>query len=730
MRKECRSCSGKELEIFSVGAITINEVVTALLAVPAFIPATLCTGYLAAWFTNLHGFRQRSLVERFIWSLPLSIAISTITAVLIGRFISLSAVVAFFLISAAFWSATLGKEWLGLRRTSRHWTSGWRPLGPTTVILAVVWTVASILWLVDFQVGHQLYMSLTIFDHAPRVNWTESVLRTGIPPANPLYWYKHAASMRYYYFWYVICAAIAKVTRLPVRAIFTASCVWAGFLLAAIIALYLKHFLLTGVRLRSQFLRAIGLLAVSGLGICVNVWKLFHMQDPYIEVWPAGQITSWSDTILYDPHHIASLVCCMLAFLLAWMAGKKGTPARLVTVILIALALASAFGLSIYVAFTFFFVTVIWGVWQVAIERTSGPAMLLATGGVCGAILLLPYLRELTHGSSNVQGGSVFAFAVRDMIPPDGLLASTFFQHLAIAHPLAALKTAKLILLIPGYAIELGFYLAVLLVYLVPAWHGRIALTAAQRTFVFLAAVTLPLMSFVRSGVLVTNDFGWRASLFLQFPLLLLGSEVITVWSLAERKSTSPAELIGLPQKTPQWLRSAAALALVFGVITTVFQATLLRFELPLAQRNLRALHDPEAGKIPHNAFISSEGYTELQRVIPQSAIVQFNPMHSDFYWTAADLLGINRQTAILGDKLGCGSELGGDPTGCPAMAAAIDSLFNGASSEQARATCRQFGIQYLVTRIYDPAWKDLNSWVWTLRPVVADEEFRALECQ
>jgi hypothetical protein len=81
-------------------------------------------------------------------------------------------------------------------------------------------------------------------------------------------------------------------------------------------------------------------------------------------------------------------------------------------------------------------------------------------------------------------------------------------------------------------------------------------------------------------------------------------------------------------------------------------------------------------------------------------------------------------------DKPWCGSEFGGDPSGCPAMAAAIDPLFNGATAEQARATCHQYGVQYLVASIYDPAWKDKSDWVWTLSPVVSDEEFRALDCR
>ena len=39
------------------------------------------------------------------------------------------------------------------------------------------------------------------------------------------------------------------------------------------------------------------------------------------------------------------------------------------------------------------------------------------------------------------------------------------------------------------------------------------------------------------------------------------------------------------------------------------------------------------------------------------------------------------------------------------------------------------YEIGYLVSRVYDPAWQDKQSWVWTLRPVVSDPEFRALDC-
>lgn len=720
--------------ILNLSNLTAEQIVYSLLAVPAFLPATVCTGYMAAWWTNLHRFRQRSLVERLFWSVPLSLAISPIATVLIGKFLSLAAMVAFLAAISVLWLVTLGREWFRLRRSGIKWSIGWQPLGGKGLILVFIWIAVVILSLVDIQSNQKLFMSVATFDHSARVAWTESVLRTGIPPANPLYWYKHSATMRNYYFWYVVCAAVAKMANLPARAVLIASCVWAGFALAALIGLYLKHFLAPGDRLRRQFLISISLLAVTGLDICVHVWNLFYftrLPGGDLEGWSTDGVTSWLDSLLFVPHHIASLVCCMFALLLAWMAGKDGEHRQTASVVLISAALASAFGLSIYVAFAFFIVALAWGLWQITIERTPRPPLRLGAGGAGAVIFLLPYLWELTHGQSEMHGGSLFAIAIREMFSPNGLLLTRPFQLLSIGHPVVARNFANLLLLAPGYAVELGFFLAVFVAYMIPAWRGGKPLTVAHRSLVFIVAVTLFVISIMRSlGELTTNDFGWRAALLLQFPLLLLASELLTTWGFSSGKLDARIDCTGSAHRIPYWIRSIVSIALVIGVISTFCQILMLRMYLPVVFASWSAAHNPEAGKQPHNAYISSIGYAQMDATIPRDAIVQYNPIvKKDVYWPMIDSLGADHQTVISFDQPSCGSELGGDPSGCPAMASAIDLLFNGATAEQARATCLQYGIGYLVTRVYDPVWNDRHSWVWTLRPVVSNEEFRALDC-
>ncbi len=162
-----------------------------------FLPVTVCTGYLAAWITDLHGFRSRTFVERIFWSIPASIGISTIAAVLTGKLISLTAVVVFFSISALCFVGTLSWERLKLDRSERMRLFRLGPLSGRAMLLMLLWIILAVVSLVDIQRDHRLFSSLALFDHGARVNWGESILRTGVPPANPMYLSGRPAVLRY-----------------------------------------------------------------------------------------------------------------------------------------------------------------------------------------------------------------------------------------------------------------------------------------------------------------------------------------------------------------------------------------------------------------------------------------------------------------------------------------------------------------------------------------------------
>jgi hypothetical protein len=705
-------------------SITAGQVTESVLATLAFVPVTVCTGYLALWAADLDGFRRRSIAERLVWSVPASIGSSTIAVVLIGKLFSQAAVEAFLAFSSLCFAGVLCWELfhLRLRQDEKPFRLG--PFGGRTALLAVLWGAFTFISLVDIQNHQRLFMSLTLFDHGARVNWGESILRTGIPPANPEYFLGRPASLRYYYFWLADCAAVARFARVSMRAAVVGGCAWSGFCIAALIGLYLKHFLQVGARLRRQFLVAIALLSVTGPYIAIDAWYILiaNTAPPGLEAWPKGQITSWIDNFFFYPHHTVALACCMFAFLLGWRGSKPGWAQQAASIPIIGMCLASAFGLSIYVAFAFFLILLAWAVWQIAVERSSGPVVRLLLGGIFAAVLLIPYLRELSHSTSKMNGGHVFGFAVRETIPPAGVLALPLMRRIAASHSAVATAIANLALMIPGYAAELGFYFIVLLVFSVALWRGRSRLGPEHRALMVIVLAAFPFISLIRSEVLDVNDFGIHGGMFVEFPLLLLASELVMAWRDGNKLQPVHDSAMSLPD-SPRWLISAAKLLAGLGALSTVYIALMLRFGILLL---------PEAPQhsLSHKAYFSALGYAHLDAVIPGDAVVQFNPSGSETFWKNVDLINIGHQTAIAGDQPWCGSELGGDPTGCPSMISAIVPIFLNADSSQARNICNEYGIQYLVANIYDPVWKDPKSWVWTLKPVVADPEFRAIDCR
>ena len=76
----------------------------------------------------------------------------------------------------------------------------------------------------------------------------------------------------------------------------------------------------------------------------------------------------------------------MFGFLLAWNSEQSTLRANAFRVVFMAGAFASAFGLSIYVAFAFFLVMLPWVAWQlIASRRAPRPVLYLAAGAVGSA---------------------------------------------------------------------------------------------------------------------------------------------------------------------------------------------------------------------------------------------------------------------------------------------------------------------------------------------------------
>jgi hypothetical protein len=694
-------------------ALTRGDVFGCLYAVVAFGFVLLAPGHCLGWATNLLGFRARSAGERLAWGVALSFAVMPIAAVMIAKYGSLTAVCWLAGLCGVIWLAAL------LRGSKNRRGRGW--WGSTGI--AAVWALFIVLALVDVAVGNHLGLSVTVYDHALRSAFVDAVVRTGVPPANPLYWPGHAAPMRYYYFWYVVTAVAARIAGVTARQAFIASVVWAGFGLAAIVALFCRHFLEVSEAgadvLRRRWSRvglALALLAVTGLDVLPAIAKaIFRLPaDADMEWWSGDQVTSWLDSVIWVPHHIAALICCLFGFLLVWMAKGQSRGQRAACAVIAGVAFASAFGLSIWVPLAFALVMIAWVAWVLVWERESlARVPVLLGAGLVAVLALLPYLNELRSAPADLGagGGSHFLqFAIRRIIDPDALMGFGWFADLARSHPVVAGSVARLILLVPGYFVELGFFGLLLVAVAVAA--RRVKLDESARASVFLTTTALIIATFLRSTVISSNDFGWRSMLIAQFFLLLLAVR----WFEGA---------FGEPKR---WVRGVLYATLWIGLAGTVYQQIMLRVYLPVEDRHGQA----DVAGLAKRAMALRLGFDAMDRRIPRDAVIQFNTDQPSDFFRYAQVLHARRQIATAFPE--CATSFGGSAVACTGIQQSVGRLFSlgsgGAlSGAQAQAECGKLGVGYLVATQWDGVWGDQNGWVWALPAAVDTNDVRVVDC-
>jgi hypothetical protein len=734
--------------------MTWLDILGCLRCVASFALLLLAPGYCLAWASNLLGFRRRPTREQLAWAVALSFAVAPIVSVMLGKYASLS-VVCWLAALCGATSIALAATNLQSQRenaTATRARTDTRTASPLALAIAAAWILFVILELVDVAIGPHLYLSVTVFDHALRTAFVDSVLRTGVPPANPLFWPGHAAPMRYYYFWYVLTAAAARLAAATPRQAIIASVVWAGFGLAAILALFCRHFLTqpdpnspAGSRnsrlapRASRLTIALALLAVTGLDILPAIAKalLRLPTDADMDWWSFAQVTSWIDSLLWVPHHIAGLICCLLGFLLIWISKARTPTQRLLCALLAGLAFASALGLSTWVAFAFALVMIAWLASILAWEPASRPRIpILLAAGLIAALTLLPYLNELrqtpsgistalSHGTNGSDSTTtpappatpatqtiatnhlqLLTFGVRHIIDPDALLALPGFPSLARSHPQLEDALAGLILLLPGYFVELGFYGLLLVVAVRTA--RRHALDEPDRTALTLTCAALLVATFLRSTVVVNNDFGMRSILVAQFFLLLLAVR----W--CEGALAAPARP----------LRAVMLAMLWIGLAGTIYQALILRLYLPVEDH----LGRPTVAGLSQQAMALRRGFDQMDRLIPPNAVVQFDTAQPSDYFRFAQIMQSHHQiAAALPD---CPAVFGGDASACAGVEDGVTRLFSpSTTAAQARALCSSLGINYLIATDRDPVWPHPQNWVWTLPATLESNELRVLDC-
>jgi multisubunit Na+/H+ antiporter MnhG subunit len=710
----------------------LQDVLGSLLAVLAFAIVLFAPGYATAYISNLFGFREMDFTDRSVWAIACSFVVAPITAYFAGKAAGLAGVCGILIGSAVI---TIVLLWRAGRLGT--WSQRDRRL---TAWIVCGWTAFVLLMLVDFQAGHKLYFSVVMADQSYRIAFTDSVVRTGIPPANPLYFAGAPAAMHYYYFWYVLCAAVVKIAHVSARQAFIASSVWAGFGLMVLVKLYTSHFFHWD---RKQRWIALSLLAVTGADLIPALGNLVLQSslNGDIEWWSVDPIDAWPDSILWVPHHMASVICCLLAFLFLWRTSEAITRrSEYCAVALAAAALASAFGLSVYVTFGFAVLVLAWILWLTIRRHPESPARWrrLSICGVLAIVLSAPFTMELAR--SFAQPGNpaedatgapiahIFTFSVRRMIDSGLVTGLPFLSRWNHLHPFALDQTIRLLLLAPGLAMELGVYGVVLVLLLQARRHRMPSASDEDRdTAMFFTVSGLFLTLFVSSSVITNNDFGYRAVMLPQFFLLLLAADVLGSWWVAGSSR--------LVEPTPGRRRLVYGM-LTLGVAGFLYGAILLRAWLPIEARKPGG----DFSQLPEDAYQIRAAFAALDERSSRHAVVSFEPVdptlqrgdevmtNGDFYQR---MLVMDTGRQMLNAETKCATHFGGDPAKCRQIQEETAALFASPSpsADWARSYCSGMGVQYLVLNRYNANLGDRTGWPVGLPVVAQGPAFRILQC-
>ncbi len=702
--------------------------VVAFFLFPLFL---LIPGYVLGWLTDALGFRKRLPVTRVLLALVLSIAVVPIATYLVARFLSFGAVWYLF-----------GATWLGflllmlgeVRRPAgerRLAALARSPLLGRAVLIASAWTAFALLLLIDLQWGENVYFNYMYGDYGKHVSVTDAITRTGVPPANPSFFPGEPVSLYYYYFWFMLCSLVDRLSPQDgeARMAVLAGTVWAGLGLMAIVALWVRHVLPGGrTAVGARATTAIALLLVSGLDVVPvlmdDTLRLvmgrgrFHSD---LESWNgASQVTAWAGAVAWVPHHIAALVAGLTGLLLLRAAhDAPHARGRAAAAVLASFSFASAAGLSTWVTVVF---AACLGAWILVSlwNRWASEAALVAAVGVGAAILAAPYLLDL-RSASQISGMPV-ALAARDF-DLVGRLANRLWGG---AVPQRAVDAAKTALLPVNYFLELGLFMVAPVLY----WKARRKSGAAVGRADLYAATLLftsgLACSFVKSNLL-NNDFGWRGFMPAQFVLLLWSVDVAVALLVPTWLRRGMGALPGL--KVGRKGRAAVATLFVLGLATSIYGLAMLRWFPILTDSGLLSVpgwtHVERPLGLRTHAMREAHGW--IREHLPASAVVQHNPVT----WMNIfhELYG-DRQTAAAGTSLGT---LYGIPQGTyDTVASPLSELFmrsDGVSIDRMSALCERFSIDALVVQSTDPIWNSERGWSVEREPVFDSEFVKVFEC-
>jgi hypothetical protein len=701
---------------------TIQDILSSLLAFFLFPLVIVVPGYVFGWAFDLFDFRKRHSFTRYIVALALSVAFSPILFFLAYRLVSgnfallllLAFIIGFIRIilrspkePGVQPSPEIEVKLQRLRRAAL-WAGG-------------VWSIFVVVFLSDWQVGNRLYFTVISYDYTTRVSVIDAITRTGVPPLNPSFYPGHPVKLTYlYYFWYILCSIVDQIGGkwVTARTALIASAAWSGLALAAIIGFYLQQRKTqSSLNLWRQALIGSSCLLISGLDILPVTLYTFSYGFGWmwgdIEHWNE-QITAWLGSVLWVPLHINGLIAAIVGLLLFLDARQKQGRRKGVNLIFSGLSFASALGLSVFVTLVF---VIFWGLWallQLLNEKDRKQVWLMTIPGIIAALFISPFILDLIQNSAPAKTGNFpFMIDVREFSPLRNLIAQSTIWLRSIAF-LAALPF--------NYLLELGFFLVAGLLWLQIFGRRTSRRGKLYEIELLLLITTFMLATFIRSKIIMSNDFGWRSWLVGQFVLLIWSTDLLDY--LFFRKL--PA-IIQIGKQAVHLSRTKKILIffIAIGILTTTYDLLLLRI-WPL-------MTDAGVAGFPHmlsrdkhlgeRTFAAREMYEYLNNYLPQNSIIQFNP---NLFLDRPSGLYRARQSIISTHTL-----YGVPEEQSKLLMEEISTLFEShtANWEMINQICNKYHISAIVLSDYDPIWKEREQLKATHAPLFENKFFATFEC-
>jgi len=691
----------------------LDDIAGSLRAIALFPLFVVIPGYAVAWMLDLLSFRRRTEVFRLAASVPISMALCPILTHLAGRWGGWTAVFGFYALAACGFAWICIVRFAAPRTTPAAVQRQYRQWVPFAAI-AIVWLAIAVASQVDLQIGNRLYYPVSAIDNSLRSAFVQSVETTGIPPRNPLFSPGPPVTLRYHYFWLMMCGLVERLAphMANARQSLIGGTFWCGIGLMGLVALYLRLF--AGhdpAAFRKRTLTAILLLGITGLDIIPTVFLLLlHLRGwlpfvlPSVEWW--NEHVDWFlYSALWAPHAVASLVAALTGFLLLWQApGASNRTTFAKHAAAGGVALASSIGASIYVAFVMAAFLAVWTtitIWKKWRRETAG---LLLAGSIC-SLLALPYLMDLRGPAAPNAAGvvplqlTVRAFSLAALVPTWGLSAG--WRLILVNGPLLPLN----------YLLEFGFFFLAAHLW----WRKRRAtrqpLSRTDLASLAMVATATLICTFLRSSVIGCNDLGWRGFLVAQFVLLLWASDLLTEFPVFLLRHRAPLML-----------------CLALGVAGVVYDLGITRFYALLSDRGVVPALDwmgPDR-QIGLRTFAARQAYEWAHRAIPEDASIQFNP-NVVFQETTAMMYSARR--FVAGDPV-CVDTFGGDPRKCKPIVARLEEAYQSGDSTAMPEVCAALPIDLLIAKDTDAVWRNRASWVWTQRPAFANSYIRMFRCR